>query len=337
MLAGSAIGRTPPLQSALDGRLHWGSCTLQLDGAEEIPESVWPAVCVKPKVSVQGAFRDDTGTKNLAMLQSRIYYGVHIHRLFSIHGEHVAQRIFALGAEENRATNGAKTEDLFFQVGNVAQDKWRFAGGMLDMPFGLDFRPLIDIYDEMIKTRKFWRFPRYGANLTFDSQVSSQYEVGYATDMINDETAFERQGEKSTNEALAVRTMFDVAALDGFRFVFSGYGDRQGERRMGVGLVNIARRGDESVFEYVHLRPQPSRDGQFDQLFRFGFRSAYRGGMRWIFEYESDRLDYRMGTVGCDLTLPDYGTFSFATSYHKGWFKDQDDFLVVASSFQLAL
>jgi hypothetical protein len=336
-MAEIAVAESRLPESALDGHLRWGHCFLESDVDHVLPASIWPIWCIRPQISSQLIFRDDTGGNNLAMHQARVYQGLHLHRFFSIHGEFLAQRIFRLGQNKNQVVDGSKTEDLFLQVGNIAEDRWRLSVGLLDMPFGLDFRPLIEIYDEFLKTRKFWRFPRYGATITYDTQISSQFEIGYATDKLDSETAFERGGEESQNEAVAVRAMFDIAALNGFRFVFSGYGDRVGERRIGFGMVNSARRGDESVFEFVQLRPRPSQSDDFDQLFRFGYRSIYRMGMRWVFEYESDRLDYRMGTLGADFKMPDYGVFSITTSYHKGWFKDQDDFLVVASSVRLML
>lgn len=332
--ASAKAKRSPPPESALDGQLLWGECKLPIDPAES-EKSEWPKLCVKTKATTQILMRQDTGQENKGLNLFSFYSGFHLHKHVSFHSEWVRKRFFHIGRKQNAVKDDKYPRNVFVQFGNVALSKARLSLGQLDLPFGIDYRPLMEIYYEAIKSHRYWKSPRWAAKLSLDSLVSAQYELGYGSERLS---ADRNDPDQDSNEAVSFRGMFDISAFEGLRFVVSGYGDVSGQRRVGGGLVNVNRKGDTTVFEWVRLLYSPDNKREpYSQLFRLSYRAHFRSGTRWLGEYEDERNEYRMGTLAHDFFLPDYGLFRLGLSYNQGVGEDNDSFWFVTSAVQIAL
>jgi len=335
--AAPSFGKTKPreAQSALYGYLLWGECELAEDPEAHDP---WPFICIRPKASTQVFIREDNGAENLLLNYASLYTSIHLLEYVSLHGEWERSRLMLMDAHEGQdaVDDERKPVSAFLQLGNNALHRFRLSVGKLHIPFGVDHQPHMEIFNRTVKSRRYWRTPRWGLRLTFDTQVSSQYEVGIATSKTPGQGS-DQDEEIPENRAVSARMMFDIGALEGFRFVISGYGESEGERRLGVGFVTISRRGDGAALEWVRIRETPDgRDQPFDQLFRLSYATAFYSATRWVLEYEDERFGYRLGTIGADFAMPYYALLRLAISYHDT-FAEKDDFWIFTSGFQLAL
>jgi hypothetical protein len=324
-------------QSTLDGHLLWGNCILKNDPGDR-QNNTWPALCVKPRVSSQVYLRQDVGDKNQLLNYARVYAGFHLLEYASLHGDWSAERIFTKDPLTNKTIfiDRKQPNEFFLQLGNVAVNRYRASIGNFRIPFGINHRPLMEVIDEILKDDKYWNSPRWAARMTYDTLISSQYDVSFSTTK-NPVLKTKNETEADDVRAVSARMMFDIAAIEGFRFVFSGYGDTVGERRGGAGFVTTTAKGDTTAFEWIRLLIQPARDSAYDQLFRLSYSGAFRADTRWVAEYEDEMRSYRLLTVGCDFNLPDYGLFRVAFSYRGKAQKSDRGFLVITSGMQLSL
>lgn len=327
-----------PDDSAFDDHLLWGSCTLKSDPENSL--KTWPALCLKPRISSQVFLRQDVGNRNQMLNLGRVYSGLHLHEYVSLHGEWLAERLFVTNPQTNDTTYSDYKAPLqyFAQFGNVALSHFRASVGNFRMPFGIDYRPLMEVIDEIIKDDKFWDTPRWGARLTYDTLISSQYDIAVATSRYPFNAGVDETQEDL--RAFSARMMFDIAAIEGFRFVFSGYGESKGERRGGAGFVTTTARGDTTTFEWIRLLNDNNDDNNhkdYDQLFRLSYGGGFHADTRWVAEYEDVLLSYRLATVGCDFLLPDYGLFRTALSYRAKSKKSDHAFVVITSGIQFSL
>ena len=328
-----------PPTNAFGGHLSWGSCALEKDPKNEKSYlKVWPILCLRPKVSSQFAIREDDGEKNTALNYTSLYSGLHLHQYVSMHGEWIRKRFFQIGdTSDQKHRDIVYTKNAFVQIGNVGLHRVRTSVGKVDHTFGVNHQALPEIYNSILKEKKYWRGPKWGGRVTYDSLVSAQYDMTYTSNKFPGKQADEDK-DKPTNEALSFRSMYDIAALDGFRFVFSGYGETAGMRRIGAGFITVSQKNDTTVFEWIRERSEPDGEKEpFDQFFRLSHTGGYRHGNRWVAEYESDRFGYRLGTVGMDLRLPDYGTLRVAVSYHDAALNKTNDYLLIVTAVQLSL
>jgi len=341
--ATSSHAGAPPPEQALDGHLVWGQCRLEAKVDTQgpyptVPSSVWPVACLKARVGSQVAFRDDIGTENLSMNYAEFYHGFHLTEMLSIHGRYVHNRLFRLNQDvEDHVRDQKYTDELFLQLGHVDMTKYTLALGDVKTPFGIDYRPLMKILDHLVKNNDYWRGPRWGAILGYNTLVSSQFEIGYLTDRIDAQTVDKDNEGQRFDEAVSFRMMFDMGALEGVRFVVSGYGGNNGQRRVGAGFFLITENGDDASFEWIRVRHTPDGAKGFNQVFRVGYASPIRAGTKSVAEYESEAFAYRMGTVGFDFILPDYGVLRMSASYNRGWYASQPSYMIIASAIQLAL
>ena len=331
--------RPPPPEEALGGRLRWGKC---LPSTDPRHSSLFPAACINAKFATQLMLREDVGDRNIAQNYGRVYSGLHFHRFLSVHGTWIRKRLFRI-SQQNSQKDDTRPQDVFLQVGNPAVNKFRLSAGKMHLPFGIDDRPLVEIMDEL-KPTNYWRSPKWGAKLHYDTLVSSQYEIGYATTKLPEEGGIkekstDNQSDVIDNEALSLRSMFDVTATDSFRFVVSGYGDRLGQRRLGFGFVTMTHKGDGTIFEWVRLRHTPDGKGpeEYDQIFRLTHTGRFQSGTRWLGEYEDQRLDYRRLVLGHDFFLPDYGLFRLSAAFTREVRPERHDYFLIITGMELSL
>jgi hypothetical protein len=271
---------------------------------------------------------------NLGLSHARIYAGLHVSHLVSIHVEGLRRRLFNTAAGDRTILfDDAITDNLFIQVGNRTLTKFGLALGRLDMPFGTDHRPQMEIFDLGFRNLNYWNFPDYVANISYDNLVDARIEVAYGSSELSLGGEVEERSERSkrdsairreqSREAVAVRASYDLSALEGSRLAFSLYEERDQARRFGISLANRGSNDRKSSLEWVRTGTTHRQDKNFQQLFRLTHATGFRAGNRTLFEFELDHKNYRLVTVGYDKRVVTGMMLRAAASYY--WEDSNDD------------
>jgi len=309
---GQAKGQSAS-KSALNDHLHWGACRFKRDPSRENFDA-WPALCLRGKANMQWSKASEETEPYWRLDYAKGYAGLHLFRYLSLHGQAEAYKLWDV-KESKLIEEKRETDRLYLQLGNVGLDRYRLSAGKMDAPFGLNDQTLMDIYYVTYKNDDFWQTPPYAARLTIDNQTDIQFDFGYATGkdsvkegviLVNDRNAY------------TMRLLVDIPALEGTRFVFSGYRDNHHQKRYGAALLNNSK-GATTAFEWIRIPPvTPEDPAPFQQLLRltyFGHRIERKP--RFLFEYEDELRVHWLTTMGYDIPMTDYGLLRFAISYFK--------------------
>lgn len=299
-------------KSVSEERLLWGPCNLTKDPDAD-SETQWPKLCLRGHVSHQALRRSNQHQMNREFQFGEGYFGLHLNSLFSAHGRFKAYRF-----STPKSKIEEETESLFLQIGNVTLNRFRFSIGRLYLPFGLDLRPLPEIYDAIYKTRGYWLSAPYGARIGWEDLRNVQFDLGVTTDR---KTFDSFQGDENVEDPRmqwSARIMIDIAALGGTRFIFSALDDNPNERRVGGAIMTRDSNGGVTAFEWVrrYFRPKPV-DRAFDQIVRFQYAGNRESTFNWVFEYEDEFKSKWLATLGYEHKVTSYGRLRLHASYVK--------------------
>ncbi len=302
----------PGSKATSQERLLWGPCQLTKDPDVD-SETTWPKLCFRGHISQQALLRSNHHELNREFQYGEGYFGLHLNSLFSVHGRFNARR-FSMPKSKIEE----ETESLFLQVGNVALSRFRFSIGRLRLPFGLDLRPLPEIYDAIYKNRDYWRSVPYGARIGWEDLRNIQFDIGAATDKKTFDSFQGEEKPKDPRMQWSARIMIDIAALGGTRFIFSAMDDNPNERRVGGAIMTRDISGGMSAFEWTrrYFRPKPD-DRAFDQILRFQYVGDRENVFNWVFEYEDEFKSKWLATIGYEHRLTDYGRLRLNATYVK--------------------
>lgn len=303
----AATGKT-----AFRDRLLWGDCRLTQDPDLD-EQTQWPKLCFKGHLSEQILKRSNQHELNREFQYGEGYMGFHLSSLLSIHSR---AKSFRMATPKSGVEK--ETEYLFMQIGNVTLNRFRFALGKINLPFGLDLRPLPEVYDVIYKNRGFWLSAPYGVRMGWEDLRNVQFDVGVVTDK---KTLDGMQGEKNPKDPRmqwSARIMVDIAALGGTRFLFSLMDENPNERRVGGAIMTRDTTGGTTAFEWVrrYFRPKPI-DRAFDQIVRFQYIGNRDSPISWVFEFEDEFKHQWITTLGLERGFARYGRFKLTTSYVK--------------------
>lgn len=274
----------------------------------------FPSVCVRGAAFGEILTGMNSAAENFWLFGARGYAGVHLANWLSLHGSGEGLRA------ENSKTGrtevlSRETDYVTANIGNVALHRWRLALGKPLLPFGVGDSPVMDSL-QLLGVRGFWEGLEGGAVVTFDNMRDVQVEAGgFSTTPRNNDRYKKRIG----NDAASARMSYDLPALDGSRLVFSFYGDRLEERRVGFAFINVSVKGDVTHFEFVR-RYYFSKDNPADleQLLRLAYLGAQRGTSRWAAQYDDVRRRHRLGVLGQDFVLGEQLFGRLGLAYRKG-------------------
>jgi len=305
-------------QRFFDGRVVTGSCQMATDPNKSF---MTPFLCLQGTASSEMQFRFASNEENLVLNYLQGYGGLHLHKLASLHAEGRRLKLFNIvDTDAPPIKDEQKTESLFLQIGNPALHKVRLSVGRLAMPFGLNHQPGPMVNTLSISADRYWLAPRHVARLTIDNQSEAQLEIGVAQNESPIRKArdiAEPESRAESSQALSVRFAYDISALDGTRILMSGYGQKDGQRRYGIGLLNRAPRGDLTSFEWAMWRDTPGGRGQRrQQFFRFAFEGGFVTDSRIVFNYETEERDYRLVTLGQDFKVFPFAILRISISYY---------------------
>lgn len=331
--------------------LHFGTCAAVLDPSE-YQRFVFPSTCINLRSYGSVGYYFNEGRNNYWVGGASGYAGFHLNQMvsFNISGELQRTKPFD-GARSTEITSQSifELQTASLQVGNPAIHHWRVDVGRPLIPFGVDASPLIESF-RVFENRDFWQTPNYGGVITFDDQrefemnlavvsnpVSSLGEDDENSGDINIQPVYKSHGQPR-NDAVILRSMYDISALDGSRLVLSLYGDRLRERRFGFGFVNVSVRNDITHFEIVRRWSDlHGISGSYAQFFRIAYASAFHGNNRYTFELDDERFRYRMGVFGADLLYREWCILRLGLGYRSGIGENFPDRWIASTGVEVKL
>jgi hypothetical protein len=306
-------------------KVFLGKCLLPVDPFTDDTSSALPAACIQGTAGVVG--QQSIGDTDVAMGQgyARLYAGIHLATWLSAHAEgHGGWMRTSPHQRAGQAWIGEEYPDqLNLRLGNPALSRWRISAGRVAIPFGVNLRPLPPVFDQWTSGR-YWDGLPFGARVTWDDQIGSTLEVA---------------GVKGSGaQGFAIRGSQDLSALEGIRILGSYYVEDGGERRVGIGMLNVNNAGDATNLEIIRLRTTPNGLAHEDeQLIRLAYLGAFRSGKRWAVEYDDQRKISRMGTFGFDTLVWKRLLLRVALSYSKSEVKGVKSFWIATGGVETKL
>jgi hypothetical protein len=328
VLAVVLLGEGPLL--AEDGQMFFfGACQLPKDpGADPSVWDLWFKVCVKARAGAEITFISGNPEENYWVRYGTAYGAVHLNSWMSFHVQ-VAATDFLPLAEEAKERQDRHRDFAILRLGNPVVHHFRLTAGRMELPFGVNTSSVTESY-KISENKEFWNSPDYATVATIDTQTALQLDIGYARNKLNPENDVKNPEEllpqevdgnekdKQLNQAVSLRMMYDTAALDGSRFVISGYGESEGIRRLGFGFIVVSAKADKTNAEIIRRMATPKGfAAPSEQLIRVGYTGAWRGQTRWAVQFDDESHRHRMGTIGHDLLFYNHMIMRFAVSHSK--------------------
>lgn len=310
--------------SSIADRLFFSPCILPENFTDSKFESFSPISCLKLRGGAEGSFDFKKSEEHRLLTFGDGGASIHFGKYTSLSGRFIYRRMIDTKTKSLQQRD-YYTDHVTLEIGNAAFSKWRLALGHMKVPFGFNSNPLMEFY-KIVEDDIFWRSPMNSAKLTFDDLRGFQVDlgVGLADSSISRKSRDRAEKLGITEEdAASLRTMIDFPALEGSRIMASLYGERHGTRRYGLGFLNITKKKDISIFEFV--RHFPVIDGEnklFSQLIRISLQGHFIGSTRWLFNYDDEGFRHRLGTIGYDYKIFEELYLRFAISYLKSEIKD---------------
>ena len=228
-----AHSKAAALNSPLD--LFWGSCVLDADPKNVDPFSdAYAAICIKPELH-QSVSIQQTSNENQYDHYSRIYIGLHTPGSIGIHWS-AYQKAQTNDGPDTKVSITRTTDTATLSIGKLGLRRFIFTAGKKKMDFGINVKPK-GAFIESISSPEFWDSPDYSATATWDNLVDATGQVSVGIDDPEELLFLEKELK---NLSISGRIIYDSPAWFGTRFVLSGLAHHNGERRFGLGMLNIA-------------------------------------------------------------------------------------------------
>lgn len=273
---------------------YWGDCALNSDPklGQAFADN-YAKICIKPEIH-QSISIQQTNNHNLYDHYSRIYTGVHTPGSIGLHWSAFQQLQVDDGPGAKLKTN-RNTDTAILTIGKLGLHRFLLAGGKQKMGFGIGLKPQ-SAFLESHTSPSFWDSPPYSITATWDNLVDATGEISVGIDDPEELLFLERELKSLS---IASRIIYDSPAWFGTRFVLSGLAHHNGERRYGIGMLNIAPNGASSLIEWIRSRHAPDGKGQhFKQIIRFTLVGERRWNKKPYFIYDDVRHTHRFFTIG---------------------------------------
>ena len=306
------LGFTPACLRAAS--VYIGKCDLSTDPEGSLGSSVIVSdLCLRGNLGVESTLIAESPREDSWSRYGKIYGGYYLTPRMSLHILGKWREILPL-KDRIPSSNSIYTDFALVEVGNPALDRYRITFGRLRLPFGIDQSSAPEFYQEM-ENRQLWDSPRIGSFLTFDDLRRIHIEIGIASRSLD---AFKVSHPLTENgdRAVSIRSAIDSSALEGTRFIFSGYARDDGERRYGLGLINKNQKDDTTEFEFIRRLASPDGAGAAtDQLLRLSYVSAWRRAARWVVQYDDERYRFRRLIIDYDKEIVTHLITRIAVAY----------------------
>lgn len=214
-------------------------------------------------------------------------------------------------------------DTIIYQYGNPSTDHMRILLGQQRPTFGINNIPDIT-FNKYIDPRYMWGLSRPGVTLILDSQRQSELDISWMP--VNDPHP---QYKKLKNHLVSARYMHDFSLAGSTRVVFSLFLDKVGEKRMGIGLLNISPRNNKFQGEWIRIY-YPSKNinlvaasigskinSNYVQLIRFAYEDPPDKKVRASILYDDVSFAYRLFIIGGSVNLPFHSIFRFSIGYRQ--------------------
>lgn len=242
-------------------------------------------------------------------IHGQLFGGIHVKEFTSLHW----QGFLNTGAQTHpfyRSELVRDTDHLVVQIGKPALHKLGVSLGKQPPVFGVHTR-LPSAFLNPFKPSWTRLNPGPGIRVGFDNLTSFSAELSVNKNKNSQDPDHE---EKS----IGARFINDIAAWSGTRLVLSLFGSQPGERRFGLGAMNIAPDGTLSLIEWVRMRNKPDGKSEpFNQLLRFYINGAIRRNRQTYFMYEDIRLTHRLGLLGNRIWFSKNYYINLSLAYRK--------------------
>jgi hypothetical protein len=259
--------------------------------------------CARPRAGVETM----VGKEMASTSYGEIYLASYWMPWLSMHAQ---WSLFEFQGKEVVPTHVHRDADFYFvQFGNIAHHSLRARVGKMDLPFGVRSKSWMNFMNEFFLDDDFFVPAKIGAQVDFDTFLSSQYQLGVAqADRV----------DVSKGHVVAARAMFDLTAVEDFRSVFSYAHVPNEGTKVGFGMVSTTRSQDFTSMEWVKIYPF-NKDTQPRQLFYLNYDSKTRSKQSWHLSFVSDQDHHRMGVLGSSLALGKAGECKIGLGYFSSW------------------
>ena len=297
--------------------VFWGQCKLETDPKLAGPfSSRYLALCIRPE-SHQSISAQQSNNISQYDHYSRIYAAIHTPGNVAFHWSAFIQGQTDDGpGSETKITR--QTDTAALSIGKLGLNRFLLSTGKQTMAFGLGIKPK-GAFFESLSSPEFWKTPGYSATVSWDNLVDAtgQISVGIADP---EELLFLEREFK--NLSISSRIIYDSPAWFGTRFVLSGLAHHNGERRLGLGMLNIAPNGAMSLIEWVRSRQTPDgTNSSFKQIIRFTLIGEKQWKKKPFFIYDDVRHTHRLFVIGQEFYF--YKNMSVRMSF--AYRKDESD------------
>ena len=270
--------------------LYHGDCELKTD--PEKRTQGWVNFCLNADAHIINAQRSKNQdnlippTLYLANGDASAFFTPYISFHTRGHAEVYIDRI-----ENKTRYQQSQRDAVVLQIGNNALSRHRFSLGQGRPQTGID-------HQQRGNMEYIWGLNKFQAPIvdfasyTYDNQLDLTIQNIYGR--LPDSSLSDKQRLFG-----AGRAMYDIAALEGTRLVFGGYGDGLLRRSINLGILNINGRGDETALEFTrNFARYPYDPKEFKQLIRLSFLSSYQNRSRFKFQYDDIFRQVRIGGIG---------------------------------------
>ena len=289
-------------------RVYGGECKLKLEPTPENYTKIWPNICIRGMASVHHIEKVNLDNKKLRFVNkrssnlyfARVYSSINAWHSASYHfqgtgfSEYSSNKPISL---ENRYTDYS-----FLQIGNPYISNNSLSIGKIDLPFGLNHRPL-DVPQFLIK-KNFWPTKLWGLRASQSNHNLSKYEIGVALGREEPNTT---NIQHSEIQSTSFRASLDIPALEGTKLLFSALYNQNNDRSYGGAILNFSQ-GATTSLEWIRVYLARDQNIEFEQLFRLNYISKKSSFSQFIFQYENSRKEYWLMTYQpvsyTHLTLP---------------------------------
>ena len=315
LLAITCLTNTILRAGPVDDYVHffWGNCTLNSDPkvSKQFSET-YAAMCVKPEMH-QSVSIQDAKSHNQYDHYSRIYTGIHTMGAVGFHWS-AFQKIQTNDGPGTKPDIDRMTDTAALTIGKLGLHRFLLSAGKKKMGFGIGIKPK-GAFIESLSSPSFWNSPGYSVTTSWDNLVDATGEISIGIEE-PEELLFLEQELKHLS--IASRVIYDSPAWFGTRFVISGLAHHNGERRFGLGMLNIAPNGALSLVEWIRSRQSPDgKNHPFKQLIRFSLIGERQWNKQPFFIYDDVRHTHRLFIIGQEFYFYKNMSVRFSLAYRK--------------------
>jgi len=289
-----------------------GRCNRELslqDFEQDLAQVHWPIFCGSVLFGLEAATVWEHASEYARSGYAELSGVAYLSRLVSVQTRGELRRILRSGSSFNNQYDYGEIELLSLQVGNKAFNPTRLSLGRLRLPFGVNYgfggRLIKDLIDD-----RYFKTPDNSVVIETDNRDQFTLALGfgehfetlnYASNL--DEDSLDASDGKHFVTAWTGRFSYDMAAPEGTKGIVSVYSDNVSRRRYGLALVNRQKSDDQIQIEFVRAFEFSRDNNDFDQLIRVGYKSGFRSGSSWWFQYDQARGLYQIVTIGAEEEL----------------------------------